>query len=224
MSYRPIPYRPEIIPPEESLRRLREIYTEAEKRRTVRSFSNREVPKEAIEFAILTAGTAPSGAHLQPWHFVAISDPEIKAQIREQAEIEEKEFYENRITPEWREALEPLGTDLVKSHITDAPWLIIVFRRDYEILADGTKRKCYYMTESVGIAVGFLIQALHRAGLATLTHTPAPMTFLREICHRPLNEKPFVLLPVGYPAKDCVVPDLHRKELSEIAEFMLPNR
>jgi len=182
-------------------------------------FSTDEVPREAIEDAIRTAGTAPSGAHLQPWHFVAISDPEVKRQIRVQAESEEREFYANRITPEWRKALEPLGTDDVKAHITDAPWLIVVFRRDYEVLEDGTRRKCYYMTESVGIAVGFLIQALHRAGLATLTHTPAPMTFLREICGRPVYEKPFVLLPVGYPASDCVVPDLKRKGLAEISTF-----
>ncbi len=198
---------------------MRNIYAEADRRRTVRSFSQREVPKEAIELAILTAGTAPSGAHLQPWHFVAISDPDLKARIREHAEVEEREFYERRITPEWREALAPLGTDFVKEHITDAPWLIVVFRRDYELSENGTRNKCYYMTESVGIAVGFLIQALHRAGLATLTHTPAPMTFLREVCNRPINEKPFVLLPVGYPADDCHVPDLHRKALSEIAEF-----
>jgi nitroreductase len=182
-------------------------------------FSKREVPREAIELAILTAGTAPSGAHLQPWHFVAISNPETKVRIRERAEVEEKEFYERKITPEWRAALEPLGTDFVKAHITDAPWLIVVFRRDYDVLADGSRRKNYYMTESVGIAVGFMIQALHRAGLATLTHTPAPMTFLRELCGRPVNEKPFVLLPVGYPSDDCVVPELHRKSLQEISDF-----
>jgi iodotyrosine deiodinase len=185
----------------------------------VRMFSEREVPRQVVELAIRVAGTAPSGAHLQPWFFVAISDPEIKRRIREEAEKEEKEFYERRITQEWREALEPLGTDFVKAHLTEAPWLIVVFRRDYDNLPDGRRRKNYYMTESVGIAVGFMIQALHRAGLATLTHTPAPMTFLREVCGRPLNEKPFVLMPVGYPADNCVVPDLARKPLSEIASF-----
>ena len=199
---------------------MRSIYEEANERRTVRVFSSREVSRKTIEWAILAAGTAPSGAHLQPWHFVAISDSETKRKIRETAEAEEKEFYERRITPEWQEALLPLGTDFVKAHLTDAPWLIVVFRRDYDILEDGTKRKNYYMTESVGIAVGFLIQALHRAGLATLTHTPAPMTFLREICGRPSNEKPFVLLPVGYPAEDCTVPDLVRKGLDEICDFI----
>ncbi len=219
MQFQPVPYRPEPVAPEESARRLQEVFHEADRRRTVRMFSSRPVPREAIEWAIRTAGTAPSGAHLQPWHFVAIADPDLKQRIRERAEEEEREFYERRITPEWRAALEPLGTDFVKVHLTDAPWLIVVFRRDYDVLLDGSRRKNYYMTESVGIAVGFLIQALHRAGLATLTHTPAPMTFLREICGRPVNEKPFVILPVGYPAEDCVVPDLRRKPLEEIAEF-----
>ena len=219
MAYKPVPYDFERVTPEETTARLKTIYEEADRRRTVRMFSDKPVTREAIELAILTAGTAPSGAHLQPWHFVAISDQQVKEEIRDKAEAEEREFYDRRITPEWRAALEPLGTDFVKEHITQAPWLVIVFRRDYDILPDGTKRKNYYMTESVGIAVGFLIQALHRAGLATLTHTPAPMTFLREICNRPVNEKPFVLLPVGYPAEDCVVPNLKRKPLQEIAEF-----
>ncbi|MBL8048022.1 MAG: nitroreductase family protein [Chthonomonas sp.] len=217
--YHAIPYRSKPVSAEESEARMRAIYEEANERRTIRMFSSREVTRKTIELAIMTAGTAPSGAHLQPWHFVAISDIDTKQRIRETAEAEEKEFYERRITPEWREALLPLGTDFVKAHLTDAPWLIVVFRRDYDVLADGTRRKNYYMTESVGIAVGFLIQALHRAGLATLTHTPAPMTFLRDICGRPANEKPFVLLPVGYPADDCTVPDLARKSLDEICDF-----
>lgn len=182
-------------------------------------FSSDPVPREALELAISIAGTAPSGAHRQPWHFVAISDPELKAAIREKVEEEERDFYERRAPQEWLDALAPLGTDFVKTHITDAPWLIVVFRRDYDLLPDGGRLKNYYMTESVGIAVGFLIQALHRAGLATLTHTPAPMTFLREICGRPSNEKPFVLMPIGYPAEGCIVPDLQRKGLDEISEF-----
>ncbi|MBI1332043.1 MAG: nitroreductase family protein [Armatimonadetes bacterium] len=198
---------------------LRDDLTTAQARRTVRMFSSEPVPREAIELAISIAGTAPSGAHRQPWHFVAISDPELKAAIREKVEEEERDFYERRAPQEWLDALAPLGTDFVKTHITDAPWLIVVFRRDYDLLPDGGRLKNYYMTESVGIAVGFLIQALHRAGLATLTHTPAPMTFLREICGRPINEKPFVLMPVGYPAEGCVVPDLQRKGLDEISEF-----
>lgn len=217
--YRAIPYRPARVAPEESARRLHDELAIMSTRRTVRHFSTDPVPREAIEDAIRIAGTAPSGAHRQPWYFVAISDPASKARIRDAAEAEEREFYERRATPEWLEALAPLGTDFVKEHLTDAPWLIVVFRRDYELGADGTKLKGYYLNESVGIAVGFLIAALHHAGLATLTHTPAPMTFLREICGRPPSDKPFVLLPVGYPSDDCTVPDLERKPLSEIAEI-----
>lgn len=215
-----IPYRPARIDHEESLNRLRQDFAVADGRRTVRMFSPDPIPREAIEWAIRIAGTAPSGAHRQPWFFVAISDPDMKQRIREAAEKEEREFYERKAPPEWLEALAPLGTDFVKSHLTDAPWLIVIFRRDYEPGPDGVRRKNYYMTESVGIAVGFLIQALHRAGFATLTHTPAPMTFLREICRRPQNEKPFLILPVGYPTDDCVVPDLKRKRLAEVAEFV----
>ncbi|MCA0360503.1 MAG: nitroreductase family protein [Armatimonadetes bacterium] len=214
-----VPYSREWVPPEEVAARLREDRNIAETRRTVRMFSDRPVPREAIEDAIRIAGTAPSGAHKQPWFFVAISDPETKRQLREKVEEAEREFYEQKATEEWLDALRPFGTDFVKEHITTAPWVIIVFRQDYERLPDGSRKKNYYMTESVGIAVGFLIQALHRAGLCSLTHTPAPMTFLREICGRPEYEKPFVLMPVGYPAEDCVVPDLARKSLDEIADF-----
>ncbi len=214
-----IPYRPVRPTPDETLQSLSRDLDIAETRRSVRFFSSEPVPQTAIEHAIQIAGTAPSGAHKQPWRFVAVSDPELKARIREAAEEEEKEFYERRVTEEWREDLKPFGTDFVKAHLTEAPWIIVVFREDYRIGPDGERQKIYYMTESVGIAVGFLIQALHRAGLATLTHTPAPMTFLREACGRPINEKPFVLMPVGYPAPDCVVPDLQRKPLEEIAVF-----
>ncbi|MBX3115061.1 MAG: nitroreductase family protein [Fimbriimonadaceae bacterium] len=216
-----VSYQPERKPAEETLRIIKSDYEVADARRTVRHFSNDPVPQEVIETAIRIAGTAPSGAHRQPWHFVAISDATIKEQIREAAEQEEREFYSRRATPEWLEALAPLGTDFVKEHIVTAPWLIVVFRRDYDVLEDGTRQKNYYMTESVGIAVGFLIQALHRAGLATLTHTPAPMNFLRDICQRPAHEKPFVLMPVGYPHPDCLVPDLERKPLNEISDFLL---
>ncbi len=218
--YQPVPYRPPQIPPEQGLELIKQDYDFAESRRSVRHFSPKPVPKETIEYAIRIANTAPSGAHRQPWFFVAISDPAHKQEIREAAEEEEEAFYESRATPEWLEALAPLGTDRVKHHITDAPWVIVVFRQDYGLLEDGTRLKNYYMTESVGIAVGFLILALHRAGLATLTHTPSPMTFLRDLCNRPQNEKPFLLLPVGYPADDCVVPDITRKPLQEIAEFI----
>jgi nitroreductase len=216
---RTIPYRPLRRPLAETLERIESDCAIARERRTVRRFSNDPVPREVIERAIEIAGTAPSGAHRQPWTFVAISNPDLKARIRQAAEAEEAEFYANRITEEWREALAPLGTDFQKAHLTDAPWLIVVFRRDYDLLPDGSRQKNYYMTESVGIALGFLISALHRCGLATLTHTPAPMTFLREICERGANEKPFVLLAVGYPHPDCEVPDLRRKPLDEIAIF-----
>lgn len=215
-----IRYEPTRVDSVEVVSRLAEDLETAQKRRTVRFFSSDPVPREAIEFAIRIAGTAPSGANQQPWHFVAISDPELKRQIRERVEKEEKEFYEKRAPKEWLDALAPLGTDLIKEHITDAPWVIVVFRRDYEVLPDGSRLKHYYMTESVGIAVGFMIQALHRAGLATLTHTPAPMTFLREILKRSDNEKPFLLLPVGYVAEGCVVPDISRKQLLEISNFI----
>lgn len=213
-----VPYHPARPTFDESRATLANDLEVAQARRTVRMFSSDPVPQDLIETAIRIAGTAPSGAHRQPWFFVAISDPELKARIREQVEAEERDFYENRAPAEWLEALAPLGTDFVKEHITAAPWVIVVFRRDVETLPDGATLKNYYTHESVGIAVGFLIQALHRAGLATLTHTPAPMTFLREVCGRPANEKPFLLMPVGYPAPDCVVPDLARKELAEILD------
>ncbi len=214
-----IPYNPVKVLHEDMIASLTRDYETANARRTVRMFSSDPVPKQAIELAIKIAGTGPSGAHQQPWHFVAISNRELKQKIRDRVEVEERDFYENRAPKEWLSALAPLGTDFVKDHITDAPWVIVVFRRDYDLLSDGTRLKNYYMTESVGISVGFLIQALHRAGLATLTHTPAPMTFLREILGRPINEKPFLLMPVGYPSENCVVPDIARKQLSEISEF-----
>jgi nitroreductase len=214
-----IPYTSTRIPVEEAIQISDQDLQTAQARRSVRHFSTDPVPQILIENAIRIAGTAPSGAHRQPWHFVAISNPDLKAKIRSAAEAEERDFYATKITEEWREALAPLGTDFVKTHLTDAPWLIVVFRQDYGLTPTGNRIKNYYMTESVGIAVGFLIQALHRSGLATLTHTPAPMTFLREICQRPINEKPFVIIPVGYPAPDCEVPDLSRKSLQEIADF-----
>ncbi|MBX3112248.1 MAG: nitroreductase family protein [Fimbriimonadaceae bacterium] len=213
-----VPYRPDRPTWEESRARIEVDYAVADARRTVRQFSRDPVPLDIIETAVKIAGTAPSGAHKQPWYFCVIGDQATKQVVRDRCEAEERDFYTRRAPKEWLDALEPLGTDFVKEHITDAPWLIVVFRRDYDVLADGSRSKNYYMTESVGIAVGFLIQALHRAGLATLTHTPAPMTFLRELCGRPPNEKPFVLIPVGYPSPDCVVPDLRRKPLEELYE------
>lgn len=213
------PYRPPRVPPEEVVDRLERELALAQTRRSVRHFSSDPVPREAIEAALAIAGTAPSGAHRQPWTFVAIGDPALKARIREAAEAEERAFYAERATPEWLAALEPLGTDFVKTHLTDAPWLIVVFRRDSEPGPEGARRN-YYVNESVGIAVGFLIGALHRAGLATLPHTPAPMAFLRQLLGRPATEKAYVILPVGYPAADCKVPALERKSLEEIAVIL----
>lgn len=218
--YDPIPYRPAVRTPEESVQILANHETLMASRRSVRMFSDQPVPRDAIESALRIAGSAPSGANRQPWHFVAISDLETKMAIREAAEREERDFYERRAPKEWLDALAPLGTDFVKDHITDAPWVIVVFRVDYSLAEDGTRLKHYYMTESVGIAVGFLIAALHLAGIATLTHTPSPMTFLRVMCNRPENEKPFLLLPVGYPSEECVVPNISKKGLEEIATFV----
>ena len=185
-------------------------------RRTIRDFADTPVPQSLIETAIKTAGTAPSGANFQPWHFVAISDPETKRAIREAAEEEERAFYSGRASDEWLDALAPLGTDDQKPFLEIAPWLIAVFAQKR-----GDHGKNYYVTESVGLAAGMLITALHNVGLGTLTHTPAPMTFLREICGRPVTEKPFVLLVVGYPAEGCTVPThaLEKKSLAEIATF-----
>lgn len=186
------------------------------KRRTIRDFADTPVPQSLIETAIKTAGTAPSGANFQPWHFVAISNPETKRAIREAAEEEERAFYNGRASDEWLDALAPLGTDDQKPFLETAPWLIAVFAQKR-----GDHGKNYYVTESVGLATGMLITALHSVGLGTLTHTPAPMTFLRKICERPETEKPFVLLVVGYPADGCTVPShaLEKKSLDEIATF-----
>lgn len=191
-------------------------------RRTIRDFSDKPVPRDLIETCIKAAGTAPSGANHQPWHFVAISNPEIKKQIREAAEEEEREFYQRRASEEWLDALEPLGTDTNKPFLETAPWLIVVFAQKRGGVEVGMDKKNYYITESVGLAAGMLITALHAAGLGTLTHTPAPMGFLTDICGRPKTEKPFVLLVVGYPADDARVPRhaLIKKSLSDISTFL----
>jgi iodotyrosine deiodinase len=203
-------------PVEEMERRASLFYDEVKCRRTVRYFSDRPVPRKIIENCILAAGTAPNGANIQPWHFVVISDPEIKKQIRIGAEKEEREFYSHRATPEWLDDLAPLGTDANKPFLETAPYLIAVFEQNYRIFADGSRRKNYYVNESTGIATGILITAIHHAGLVSLTHTPSPMGFLNEILERPKNEKPFLLLVVGYPAEDAVVPDIHKKPLEDI--------
>ena len=190
------------------------------RRRTVRDFAPTPVPRKVIADAIATAATAPSGANQQPWTFVAISDPDIKRRIREAAEAEEKAFYAGRAGEDWLEALAPLGTGWEKPFLETAPWLIVVFQQRWGVAADGSKTKHYYVPESVGIACGFLIAALHDAGLATLTHTPAPMGFLTEICGRPDHEKPVILLVVGHPADDCRVPAIDRKPFESVAVFV----
>ena len=200
------------------LSKARSFYESMDRRRTTRQFSNRDVPRELIELAIRTASTAPSGAHLQPWTFVAISNKELKAVIREEAEKEEARFYEERIPEEWEEVLAPLGTDHVKEHITEAPWVIVLFRHSKRERADGFA-PTYYSQESCGIAAGLFISAIHNMGLATLPHTPSPMGFLREILQRPKHEHAMLLLPVGYPAEGAKVPDLARKALEEVSDF-----
>jgi nitroreductase len=207
-------------PVEEMRRRLKDFYDDISRRRTVREFSDRAVPRDIIEMALASASTAPSGANLQPWHFVVVSGAETKRRIRVAAEAEEREFYEHRASEEWLEALKPLGTDSNKPFLETAPYLIAVFLQKFAELPDGRKVKHYYPTESTGLATGILITALHHAGLATLTHTPSPMKFLNEILGRPKSERPFLLLVVGYPADDAEVPDIGRKALDEFASFI----
>lgn len=214
-----IPYSSPILPEKELIRRSEEFFAQMNLRRSVRHFSNAPVPKAVIENLILTASSAPSGAHKQPWTFVAISNAELKHAIRELAEKEEKESYDGRMSEEWLKDLAPLGTDWQKEFIDIAPWIIVVFKRPYEIV-NGEKKNNYYVTESVGIASGFLLAAIHMAGLVSLTHTPSPMNFLVKALARPENERPFLLIPVGYPAADAMVPNIHRRKLEEVAVFV----
>lgn len=207
-------------PDEEMVARAEAFYDLLRTRRTVRDFSPESVPLEVIEAALRVAGTAPNGANLQPWHFVVVSDPSLKREIRQAAEVEEREFYQRRAPPEWLAALELLGTDADKPFLEAAPYLIAIFGEAYGLLEDGRKVKNYYVNESVGIATGMLIAALHRAGLATLTHTPSPMKFLNSILRRPDNERPFLLLVVGRPVEGARVPDIRKKPLEEIATFL----
>lgn len=208
------------LPPREMSRRASEFREEMQRRRTVRYFSNRNVPRSLIDDCLLVAGSAPSGANLQPWHFVVVSDPEIKRLIREAAEKEEHEFYHHRAPKEWLEALAPLGTDEHKPYLEAAPYLVVVFAETHSLLSDGRKVKNYYVSESVGIATGMLIAAVHNAGLVSLTHTPSPMGFLNQILRRPKRERPYLVLVVGYPADDAVVPEIRKKTLEEIATFL----
>ena len=216
-----VPYARPRLGESEALVRAREFRSDMAARRSVRMFSADAVPRELVEEAILTAASAPSGAHQQPWTFVAVSDPEAKHRIRLAAEDEERRNYEGgRMPPDWLAALAPLGTDWHKPFLEVAPWIVVLFDQVHGWSPDGAVKKHYYARESVGIACGLFIAAIHRMGLATLTHTPSPMAFLSKILGRPGNERPFVLLPVGYPASDCTVPDLTRKSLEQVAVFV----
>ncbi|MEU9098749.1 nitroreductase family protein [Streptomyces sp. NPDC048361] len=214
--YRSVPYRPARMTSAETLARAAALRERMDERRTVRSFSPDPVPERAVRDAIACAATAPSGAHQQPWTFVLVKDADVRRRIREAAEEEEKISYDGRLGEEWLAALRPIGTDAVKTHLTDAPVLLVVFQQRYWLADDGTKHKHYYVDESVGIAVGMLLSALHQSGLAALVHTPSPMRFLSEVLGRPTNEKAFAVIPVGYPADDCEVPDLVRKSLDQV--------
>jgi iodotyrosine deiodinase len=214
-----ISYKKETFADDKMLERSKQFYNWMDKRRTVRDFSDRPVPKQVIENIILTASTAPSGAHKQPWTFCAVSNPEIKKKIRIEAEKEEYESYNSRMPEEWLKDLRPLQTDWHKEFLEIAPWLIIVFKKSYEINSDGKRSNVYYANESCGLACGFLLSAIHHAGLGALTHTPSPMNFLSTVLGRPENEKPFLLIPVGYVADECWVPELKRKDLNEISSW-----
>ena len=207
------------LPESEMEARAIELFENMDKRRTTRHFSSRNVPRELIEQAIRCGSTAPSGAHLQPWTFVAVSNAELKAKMREAAEEEERKTYSERMPEAWQEVLEPLGTDAVKEHMTDAPWLVVLFRHSKRVRTNGEIGPTYYSTESCGIAAGMFIHAIHNMGLVTLTHTPSPMGFLRDILNRPEHEHAMLVMPVGYPAEGAMVPDISRKSLDEVAIF-----
>lgn len=212
-----IPYGPPLRDEADVVQRGRDFFAEMDTRRSIRMFSERPVPREAIELAVATASTAPSGAHRQPWTFVLIGDAATKHQIREAAETEERQNYEGgRLPADWREALEPLGTGWEKPFLDVAPWIVVLFEQRYGIAGDGSRMKNFYVKESVGMAAGLFITALHHMGLFTLSHTPSPMAFLSKLLARPENERPFALFPVGYPAANCVVPDLERKPLAAV--------
>jgi nitroreductase len=212
-----IPLQFDRLPAEEQLARARDFYQEMDRRRSVRDFSDEGVPRELVELAIRTASTAPSGAHRQPWTFVLTGDPEVKRRIRVAAEEEERINYEGGRLPEhWREALEPLGTDWRKGFLEKVPWIVVLFEQRFGLAGDGSQLHHFYVKESCGIAAGLFIASLHHMGLATLTHTPSPMKFLTNVLQRPRNERPFCMFPIGYPARDCKVPDLRRKDLAEV--------
>lgn len=214
-----VPLNWEELPNDEMQKRALGLFKNMNKRRTTRHFSSRHVPKELIETAIMSGSTAPSGAHLQPWTFVAVSNQDLKAKMREAAEAEERKTYSERMPEAWQEVLEPLGTDAVKEHMTDAPWIVVLFRQSKRVRDNGEISPTYYSTESCGIAAGMFIHAIHNMGLVTLTHTPSPMGFLRDILQRPDHEHAMLVLPVGYPAEDARVPDISRKSLEDVSVF-----
>lgn len=218
-GYEFIEYHHESYSEKETVKRSQSFYQWMDERRTVRNFSDKPIPKEVIDNIILTASTAPSGAHKQPWTFCVVSDPAIKSQIRKAAEEEEFESYNSRMPPEWLEDLKPLQTDWHKPFLEVAPYLIIVFKKTYDLSPEGVKKTNYYVAESVGLACGFLLTAIHHAGLVALTHTPSPMNFLTKLLKRPENERPFLLIPVGYSTEETYVPHLKRKPLEDIATY-----
>ncbi|MBU2863539.1 nitroreductase family protein [Reinekea forsetii] len=219
-DYNPQPLDYIELPEAEMIKRAEGFYRDIKKRRSVRDFSDKQVPDAVIQQAILAAGTAPNGANMQPWHFVVVKNPDIKKQIREAAEEEEREFYSNKAPEEWLDALSHLGTDADKPFLERASHLIVIFLQKFTYDDQGQKLKHYYTSESVGIASGFLINALHQAGVATLTHTPSPMKFLNQILKRPKDERPYMILVAGYPEDNCQVPSIEKKPLEEIATFL----
>lgn len=218
MKFTPVPYTPEKVSHDETRKRAEAFYKLMDARRSIRHFSDRDIPADVLDTIIMTASTAPSGAHKQPWTFCVVRDQEIKRRIRIAAEKEENESYNSRMPQEWKDDLAVLGTDWQKPFLETAPALIVVFKRSYELVEDRRKNN-YYVSESVGMASGFLLAAIHNAGLCALTHTPSPMNFLAQILERPSNEKPFLLIPVGYAADDCMVPKLTRKPENEVITY-----
>jgi iodotyrosine deiodinase len=218
MKFTPVPYKPEVFSEEEMLRRARSFYEFMDRRRSIRHFSDKEIPDALIDHIVMTASSAPSGAHKQPWSFCVIRNKDLKRRVRAAAEKEEHESYNNRMPQDWLDDLAPLGTDWEKPFLEIAPALIVVFKRSYELDGD-RKKNNYYVSESVGIACGFLLAAIHNAGLVALTHTPSPMNFLSQILERPSNEKPYLLIPIGYAADDCTVPKLMRKPENEVINY-----
>ena len=214
-----VPYTPGRVPADAAIARGQALFDELDQRRSVRMFTDEPVPRACIALAIQTASTAPSGAHRQPWRFVAVSNPALKTRIRQGAEAEEQRNYTGRMPPAWLQALAPLGTSADKFYLETVPWIVVVFAEQHGVAPDGSRIQNYYVKESVGIACGLFVAALHRMGLATLTHTPSPMGFLNEILDRPGHEQPSILFPIGYPAPGCLVPELTRKSLDQVAIF-----